>query len=93
MASKPKKAVTRRKSKRRTAQPLCKTGRDGAKAELENTGRIRGRDVDGRPLDQSHRGINDGDRGPSLPPFGPPDYRCPIVARAVAKFRPGVKGR
>ncbi len=35
-------------------QPLCKTCRDGAKAELENTGRIRGCDVDGRPLDQSH---------------------------------------
>ncbi len=31
-------------------------------------------------------------RGPHLPRFRPSGVRCPLVARAVAKFRPGVKG-
>ena len=35
-------------------QPLCKPCHDGAKAELENTGRLRGCDVHGRPLDPNH---------------------------------------
>ncbi len=69
---------------------MCKTCGDGAKAELENTDRIRGCGVDGRPLDQSHPGINDGGEFPEI---GPPDYRCPNFMRAVAKFRPGVKAR
>ena len=35
-------------------QGLCKTDHDAAKAELESTGRIRGCDVHGRPLDPNH---------------------------------------
>ncbi len=35
-------------------QPLCKTDHDAAKAEQENTGRIRGCDVNGMPLDPNH---------------------------------------
>ena len=35
-------------------QALCKTDHDAAKAELERTGRIRGCDVHGRPLDPAH---------------------------------------
>ena len=35
-------------------QSLCKPCHDGAKAELENTGRIRGCNVHGRPLDPNH---------------------------------------
>ena len=35
-------------------QPLCKTDHDGAKASFEATGKIRGCDVDGRPLDPNH---------------------------------------
>ena len=89
MVSKSKKAATRRKAKRRTVQPLCKTCRDGAKAALENTGRIWGFEVDSRPLDQSHRGINDGDRGPSLLPFGPPDYRYPQLHARSREIQTG----
>ncbi len=35
-------------------QSLCKRCHDGAKKELENTGRIRGCDVHGRSLDPNH---------------------------------------
>ena len=35
-------------------QSLCKPCHDGAKAELESTGRIRGCDVHGQPLDPNH---------------------------------------
>ena len=35
-------------------QGLCKPCHDGAKAELERTGRIRGCDADGLPLDPGH---------------------------------------
>lgn len=35
-------------------QGLCKVDHDAAKAEQENTGRIRGCDVHGRPLDPNH---------------------------------------
>ena len=35
-------------------QGLCKTDHDAAKAEFENTGRIRGCDVHGMPLDPNH---------------------------------------
>ena len=35
-------------------QPLCKTDHDAAKAELESTGRLRGCDVFGLPLDPNH---------------------------------------
>ena len=35
-------------------QAMCKPCHDGAKAELENTGRLRGCDVTGRPLDPAH---------------------------------------
>ena len=31
--------------------------------------------------------------GGQIPEIGRPDYRCAIVVCAVAKFRPGVKGR
>ena len=34
--------------------PLCKPCHDGAKAELERTGTIRGCDVLGQPLDPAH---------------------------------------
>ena len=33
---------------------LCATCHSGAKQELETTGRLRGCDVDGRPLDPKH---------------------------------------
>ncbi len=36
---------------------------------------------------------DDTPRGAFILSNRPSDYRCPIVARAVAKFRPGVKGR
>ena len=36
------------------SQGLCKTDHDAAKAELENTGRIRGCDAHGQPLDPGH---------------------------------------
>ena len=36
-------------------QPLCKPCHDGAKAAFENTGKLRGCDVDGLPLDPGHR--------------------------------------
>ncbi len=35
-------------------QSLCKSCHDGAKTEIENTGRIRGCDVHGVPLDPNH---------------------------------------
>ncbi len=35
-------------------QPQCKTDHDAAKQEQERTGRIRGCDVHGRPLDPAH---------------------------------------
>ena len=35
-------------------QPLCKTDHDAAKAELERTGKLRGCDASGRPLDPNH---------------------------------------
>ena len=35
-------------------QGLCATDHSGAKREQETTGRIRGCDVDGRPLDPAH---------------------------------------
>ena len=41
-------------------QGLCKRCHDGAKKELENTGRIRGCDVHGRPLDPDHHWNRDG---------------------------------
>ena len=34
--------------------PMCKSCHDGAKQEIENTGRIRGCDLDGVPLDPAH---------------------------------------
>ena len=39
---------------------LCKPCHDGAAVELENTGRIRGCDVHGRPLDPNHPWNNEG---------------------------------
>ena len=44
-------------------QPLCKTDHDAAKQELENTGRIRGCDVHGRPLDPNHLWNQEGSGG------------------------------
>ncbi len=35
-------------------QGLCKTDHDAAKKELEMSGRLRGCDVHGRPLDPNH---------------------------------------
>ena len=35
-------------------QGLCKTDHDAAKAELEATGRLRGCDASGHPLDPNH---------------------------------------
>lgn len=35
-------------------QGLCKPCHDGAKAQLERTGRLRGCDVNGVPIDSSH---------------------------------------
>ncbi len=35
-------------------QSMCKPCHDGAKAELERTGALRGCDVHGRPLDPNH---------------------------------------
>ena len=40
--------------------PMCKPCHDGAKAELESTGRIRGCDATGRPLDPAHPWNNEG---------------------------------
>ena len=41
-------------------QGLCSSCHSGAKQELESTGRIRGCDVDGRPLDPEHHWNRDG---------------------------------
>jgi 5-methylcytosine-specific restriction endonuclease McrA len=35
-------------------QPLCQPCHDGAKQELEQTGTLRGCDVDGIPVDPGH---------------------------------------
>ncbi len=35
-------------------QPLCATCHSGAKASFERTGRLKGCDVHGRPLDPNH---------------------------------------
>ena len=35
-------------------QPLCTSCHSGAKAVLERTGKVKGCDVDGRPLDPRH---------------------------------------
>lgn len=39
---------------------LCKPCHDGAAVELENTGRLRGCDIHGRPLDPAHKWNRDG---------------------------------
>ena len=39
---------------------LCKPCHDGAAVELENTGRIRGCDIHGRPLDPNHHWNREG---------------------------------
>lgn len=39
---------------RKNWQALCKPCHDGAKAELERGGRLRGCDADGNPLDPNH---------------------------------------